>query len=115
MKIDLTGPTAVVTGASRGIGLAGTRARTASGVRVIAGTLHSSAESGKLTVEGAVATLKADLAAPGGPAVRTRSPTWYCWPGTAYLKTPARAAASAAAAPRSASCPVTGTRVTSSS
>ncbi|MGA9832305.1 MAG: SDR family NAD(P)-dependent oxidoreductase, partial [Trebonia sp.] len=43
MNVDLTGQTAVVTGASRGIGLAVTRALAASGAHVVAGALHSSA------------------------------------------------------------------------
>jgi NAD(P)-dependent dehydrogenase (short-subunit alcohol dehydrogenase family) len=58
MNIDLTGQTAVVTGASRGIGLAVTSARTASGARVIAGALRSSAELDKLAAEGTVTTLE---------------------------------------------------------
>ncbi len=68
MTTDLTGQTAIVTGASRGIGLAVTRALAASGAHVIAGALHSSAELDKLATEGAVTTLSVDLAAPGGPA-----------------------------------------------
>src|SRR5215472_1607608 len=68
MDIDLTGQTAVVTGASRGIGLAVTRALAGAGVRVIAGALHSSAELGGLAAEGAVTAIELDLAEPGGPA-----------------------------------------------
>ncbi len=68
MNIDLTGQTAVVTGAGRGIGLAVTRALTASGAHVIAGALHSSAELDKLAAEGTVTAVEVDLAAPGGPA-----------------------------------------------
>jgi NAD(P)-dependent dehydrogenase (short-subunit alcohol dehydrogenase family) len=49
MNIDLTGQTAVVTGAGRGIGLAVTRARTASGAPVIAGTRPSCAAEGTVT------------------------------------------------------------------
>ena len=66
-NIDLTGQTAVVTGASRGIGLAVTRALAASGAHVIAGAPHSSAELDKLATEGVVTVLNVDLAAPGGP------------------------------------------------
>jgi NAD(P)-dependent dehydrogenase (short-subunit alcohol dehydrogenase family) len=73
-NIDFTGQTAVVTGASRGIGLAVTRARTASGAHVVAGALHSSAELDKLAAEGTVTTPEVDLAAPGGPAGRRRRP-----------------------------------------
>jgi len=58
MNIDLTGQTAVVTGAARGIGLAVTRALTGSGAHVIAGALHSSAELGKLAAEGTVTAVE---------------------------------------------------------
>ena len=68
MNIDLTGQTAVVTGAGRGIGLAVTRALTASGAHVIAGTRHSCAELDQLAAEGTVTTLEVDLAVLGGPA-----------------------------------------------
>ncbi len=64
----LTGQTAVVTGAGRGIGLAVTRALTASGAHVIAGTRHSCAELDQLAAEGTVTTLEVDLAVLGGPA-----------------------------------------------
>jgi NAD(P)-dependent dehydrogenase (short-subunit alcohol dehydrogenase family) len=67
MNIDLTARTAIVTGASRGIGLAVTRALAASGAHVIAGALRSSAELDKLVAEGTVTVLNVDLATPGGP------------------------------------------------
>jgi NAD(P)-dependent dehydrogenase (short-subunit alcohol dehydrogenase family) len=68
MIIDLSGQTAIVTGASRGIGLAVTRALAGSGARVIAGALHSSAELDQLAAEGLVRVLELDLSAPDGPA-----------------------------------------------
>jgi NAD(P)-dependent dehydrogenase (short-subunit alcohol dehydrogenase family) len=67
LNIDLSGQTAVVTGASRGIGLAVTRALTASGARVIAGALHSSADLDQLAAEGLVTVREVDLSQPGGP------------------------------------------------
>jgi NAD(P)-dependent dehydrogenase (short-subunit alcohol dehydrogenase family) len=68
MNIDLTGNNAVVTGASRGIGLAVTRALAASGAQVTAGARKSSAELDKLAAEGRVQVVEADLAAAAGPA-----------------------------------------------
>jgi NAD(P)-dependent dehydrogenase (short-subunit alcohol dehydrogenase family) len=68
MNVDLAGQTAVVTGASRGIGLAVTQALAASGARVIAGARKSSAELDGLAAGGAVRVLEVDLAEPGGPA-----------------------------------------------
>jgi NAD(P)-dependent dehydrogenase (short-subunit alcohol dehydrogenase family) len=65
MNIDLTGQTSVVTGAGRGIGLAVTRALTASGAHVIAGTRHSCAELDQLAAEGIVTTFEVDLAVLG--------------------------------------------------
>ena len=44
MRLDLAGKTAVVTGASKGIGLAVTRALVEEGVRVAAGARTGSAE-----------------------------------------------------------------------
>jgi NAD(P)-dependent dehydrogenase (short-subunit alcohol dehydrogenase family) len=67
MNIDLTGQTAVVTGASRGTGLAVTRALTASGAHVIAGTRHSSAELDQLAAEGAVTTFEVIPSSWSGP------------------------------------------------
>jgi NAD(P)-dependent dehydrogenase (short-subunit alcohol dehydrogenase family) len=68
MNVDLSGQTAVVTGASRGIGLAVTRALAASGARVIAGALHSSPELAELASGGTVIVGELDLALPAGPA-----------------------------------------------
>ncbi|MGH3211100.1 MAG: hypothetical protein ACRDNO_25410 [Trebonia sp.] len=61
MNIDLTGRSAIVTRASRGIGLAVTRALAGSGAHVIAGAQHSSAELDKLATAGTVTVLKVDL------------------------------------------------------
>lgn len=63
MQTDLTGVTAVVTGASRGIGLAVVAALTASGARVVAGARTVTPELEALTPF----TLAVDLAVPGGP------------------------------------------------
>jgi NAD(P)-dependent dehydrogenase (short-subunit alcohol dehydrogenase family) len=68
MDVDLSGQLAVVTGASRGIGLAVTRALAASGARVTAGARRSSAELDELAAGGRVQVLEADLAAADGPA-----------------------------------------------
>jgi NAD(P)-dependent dehydrogenase (short-subunit alcohol dehydrogenase family) len=65
MDLHLDGRTAVVTGASRGIGLAITRALAAEGVLVTAGALKSSAELADLD---GVRVVEVDLADPGGPA-----------------------------------------------
>jgi NAD(P)-dependent dehydrogenase (short-subunit alcohol dehydrogenase family) len=67
MNIDLTGRTAIVTGASRGIGLAVTQALAASSAHVIAGAQHSSAGLDALVAAGTVTVLNVDLSTPGGP------------------------------------------------
>jgi NAD(P)-dependent dehydrogenase (short-subunit alcohol dehydrogenase family) len=67
MDMRLTGQTAVVSGASRGIGLAITRGLVAEGVHVTAGALKSSAELDELAATGAVRVVEVDLAGPAGP------------------------------------------------
>src|SRR6266566_3334100 len=68
MDLGLTGRTAIVTGASRGIGLAITRGLAAHGAHVVAGARRSSAELDQLAKEGSVRVLEVDLTDPGGPA-----------------------------------------------
>jgi NAD(P)-dependent dehydrogenase (short-subunit alcohol dehydrogenase family) len=68
MDLHLDGQTAIVTGASRGIGLAVTRGLVAEGVRVTAGALKISAELDELSGTGLVQGVEVDLAGPGGPA-----------------------------------------------
>jgi len=68
MDLRLNGQTAIVTGASKGIGLAVTRGLAAEGVRVTAGALKSSAELDELAREGLVQVVEVDLADPSGPA-----------------------------------------------
>jgi NAD(P)-dependent dehydrogenase (short-subunit alcohol dehydrogenase family) len=68
MDLRLNGQTAIVTGASRGIGLAVTRGLVAEGVRVTAGALKSSAELDQLADGGMVRVVEVDLAGSGGPA-----------------------------------------------
>jgi NAD(P)-dependent dehydrogenase (short-subunit alcohol dehydrogenase family) len=63
MDTDLTGTTAIVTGASRGIGLAVVEALVARGARVVGGARTISAELEALTPF----TLAVDLATAGGP------------------------------------------------
>jgi NAD(P)-dependent dehydrogenase (short-subunit alcohol dehydrogenase family) len=68
MELGLAGRTAVVTGASRGIGLAVTRGLAAQGAKVVAGARRSSAELDRLAHDGSVRVLEVDLADPAGPA-----------------------------------------------
>jgi NAD(P)-dependent dehydrogenase (short-subunit alcohol dehydrogenase family) len=66
VRLDLEGRTAVVTGASKGIGLAVVRALRAEGARVAAGALHGSPELDGLAEDGEVAVVLADLTTAAG-------------------------------------------------
>ncbi|HUK73266.1 MAG TPA: SDR family NAD(P)-dependent oxidoreductase [Streptosporangiaceae bacterium] len=68
MDLELQGKVAVVTGASKGIGLAITRALVREGARVIAGARSSSAELAELARTGKVRAVQVDLADQAGPA-----------------------------------------------
>ncbi|MEV4075495.1 oxidoreductase [Nonomuraea fuscirosea] len=65
MDLELRGKVAVVTGASKGIGLAITRALVKEGVHVVAGSRRSTPE---LTELGSVQAIEADLATSAGPS-----------------------------------------------
>lgn len=68
MDLHLSGKVAVVTGASKGIGLAITTSLAAEGVSVIAGALRGSDELTTLAAQFDVHPVAVDLTAPGGPA-----------------------------------------------
>ena len=68
MDMHLAGKVAVVTGASKGIGLAVTRALVAEEVRVAAGARTTSDELAALATDGTVVPVLGDLSAPDGPA-----------------------------------------------
>jgi NAD(P)-dependent dehydrogenase (short-subunit alcohol dehydrogenase family) len=68
MDLGLTGKTAVVTGASKGIGLAITRGFVAEGARVVAGALRMSDELAELAAGGGVTPVEVDLSTGDGPA-----------------------------------------------
>lgn len=69
MELGLQGQVAVVTGASKGIGLAVVEALAGEGVHVIAGARSSSAGLDRLAETGAVEAVQVDLAEPGGAAM----------------------------------------------
>ncbi|MFL6164731.1 MAG: SDR family NAD(P)-dependent oxidoreductase [Ornithinibacter sp.] len=66
MRLDLAGKTAVVTGASRGIGLAVAQALVREGVNVTAGALNGSAELIALRDEGGLKVVLDDLTTTAG-------------------------------------------------
>jgi NAD(P)-dependent dehydrogenase (short-subunit alcohol dehydrogenase family) len=67
MDLGLKDKLAVVTGASKGIGLAITRALAAEGARVVAGSRHTSPELGELVDGGRVYAVAVDLSTADGP------------------------------------------------
>jgi NAD(P)-dependent dehydrogenase (short-subunit alcohol dehydrogenase family) len=67
MDMHLQGKVAVVTGASKGIGLAVVHALREEGVTVVAGSRHGSAELSTLVEAGGVESVEVDLADPSGP------------------------------------------------
>jgi NAD(P)-dependent dehydrogenase (short-subunit alcohol dehydrogenase family) len=68
MELGLDGKIAIVTGASRGIGLAITRGFADAGARVVAGSREISEELKALEAAGSVTAVKVDLALASGPA-----------------------------------------------
>src|SRR4029078_11758895 len=67
MELDLFGKVAVVTGASRGIGLAVTRSLAEEGAFVIAGALNGSEELDLLSEKFEVQAVRVDLTEAAGP------------------------------------------------
>ncbi|BAH54116.1 putative oxidoreductase [Rhodococcus opacus B4] len=68
MDLALSGTVAVVTGASKGIGLAITRALAAEGAFVVAGARSPGPELEELVRGGSVEAVSVDLSTPAGPA-----------------------------------------------
>jgi NAD(P)-dependent dehydrogenase (short-subunit alcohol dehydrogenase family) len=68
MDLQLTGKVAVVTGASKGIGLAVVRALAQEGVRVVAGSREPTDDLSRLGARFPVHLVSVDLSTPDGPA-----------------------------------------------
>ncbi|MDQ6944962.1 MAG: SDR family oxidoreductase [Actinomycetota bacterium] len=68
MDLHLSGSVAIVTGASRGIGLAVTRALVDEGVHVVAGARDTTSELDELVASGHVQAVMVDLSTADGPA-----------------------------------------------
>jgi NAD(P)-dependent dehydrogenase (short-subunit alcohol dehydrogenase family) len=68
MELNVRGKVAIVTGASRGIGLAVVRALAAEGMRVVAGARTVDGELGRLADDGTVLPIDVDLSTVDGPA-----------------------------------------------
>jgi NAD(P)-dependent dehydrogenase (short-subunit alcohol dehydrogenase family) len=68
MDLHLAGKNVVVTGASKGIGLAITRAFAGEGASVVAGALNGSDVLDQLAASGQVREVSVDLTTPEGPA-----------------------------------------------
>jgi NAD(P)-dependent dehydrogenase (short-subunit alcohol dehydrogenase family) len=68
MDLHLSDKVAVVTGASKGIGLAVARALISEGARVVAGARHTSDELRELTSSSRARYVDVDLSTPAGPA-----------------------------------------------
>ncbi len=68
MNLGLEGKIAVVTGASKGIGLAVTRGLVDEGVHVVAGARKSSAQLDSMVKTGSVRAVELDLSQPSAPA-----------------------------------------------
>jgi NAD(P)-dependent dehydrogenase (short-subunit alcohol dehydrogenase family) len=67
MDLQLAGKVAVVTGASKGIGLAVTRALASEGVNVVAAARTLTDDLSQLTTQGQVHPVQVDLGTPDGP------------------------------------------------